>query len=342
MAGIQFTAGERSGFFTLVLAWSMRTPAIISRGQTCMQIEKITYQGWENSVRLSNGIADLVITTAVGPRIIRFGFVGEPNIFCEMPDQMGLTDGAQWRIYGGHRLWHAPESIPRTYYPDNQPVKVEISAGFVRTIQETEPTTGIQKEMDISLDAQAARVVVTHRLRNQGLWAVELAPWALSVMAPGGTAVIPLPPRQSHDENLLPVNRLVMWAYTDFSDPRWTFGKRWILLRQDAACSGPQKIGVSVPDGWAAYAVLGNLFVKQARYQAGACYPDMGSSIEVYTDAQITELETLGPLTRLEPGEAVEHVEHWSLFRDVPVPENDDDVLETVLPNILTLPELEP
>ncbi len=60
----------------------------------------------------------------------------------------------------------------------------------------------------------------------------------------------------------------------------------------------------------------------------------MGSTAEVFTNADILELETLGPLTKLEPGAVVEHVEDWFLFRDTPEPRNDDDVVQHVLPKV--------
>jgi hypothetical protein len=37
----------------------------------------------------------------------------------------------------------------------------------------------------------------------------------------------------------------------------------------------------------------------------------------MFTNGEVLELETLGPLTRLEPGAAVEHTERWSLHRNV-------------------------
>ena len=159
------------------------------------EISKVSYGGWPDCCRLNNGVVDLVVTLDVGPRIIRFGFVGEPNEFKEFESMLGKTGGDEWRSYGGHRLWHAPESMPRTYHGDNWPVHLEPHDGWIRVIQPVEPTTGIQKEMDIHLDGEAAHVQVTHRLCNTNCWTVELAPWALSVMAPGGTAALPLPPR---------------------------------------------------------------------------------------------------------------------------------------------------
>ncbi|MCS6860702.1 MAG: DUF4380 domain-containing protein [Abditibacteriales bacterium] len=297
-------------------------------------MERINYKGWQNCYRLSNGIVDLIVTTDVGPRIIRFGFGNAENEFREYEEMMGKTGGDEWRIYGGHRLWHAPEEKPRTYFPDNAPVKWEQHPGFVRLIQPTETTTGIQKEMDIRLSPNAARVEVVHRLRNTNLWAVELAPWALTVMAPGGKGIVPLPPRGAHEENLLPTNSLTLWAYTDMTDPRWTWGSKYILLRQDSTVTKPQKIGVMASDGWAAYARNGHLFVKRFNFVKGATYPDFGASVEMFTNGDMLELETLGPLTRLPPGAAVEHVEHWFLFKDVPTPNNDADVEKNVLPKV--------
>ena len=299
-------------------------------------LEKTEYRGWPNCYRLSNGVIDLIMTTDVGPRVIRFGFAGEENEFKEYDDAAGKKDGDEWRIYGGHRLWHAPEAKPRTYYPDNSRVALEQHGDLVRLVQPTEPTTGIQKEIDIRMAPADAQVEVTHRLCNTNLWAVELAPWALSVMAPGGTAIIPLPPRRSHQESLLPTNTIALWAYTDMTDPRWHWGRKYALLRQDPNLDTPQKAGVMVTDGWAAYARAGHVFVKRFSYVEGARYPDLGCSVEAFTNADMLELETLGPLVDLQPSAAVEHVEHWRLFRDAPTPQNDAEVDRDVLPLIKT------
>ena len=297
-------------------------------------MEKIAYRGWPNCYRLSNGLVDLIVTADVGPRIIRFGFPGEGNEFKEYADMVGKVGGDEWRLYGGHRLWHAPEAQPRSYFPDNGPVQVAEHAGLVRVVQPAEATTGIQKEIDLRLSPDRAHVQVTHRLRNTNLWAVVLAPWALSVMAQGGRVVLPLPPRGSHEENLQPANTLTLWAYTDMADPRWTWGTRYIMLRQDPQIARPQKIGLMNPEGWVAYARNGHLFVKTFDYLRGATYPDWGCSVETFTNADMLEVETLAPLALLQPGTTVEHVENWWLFRDVPLPEGDADIDRTVLPKV--------
>jgi hypothetical protein len=299
-----------------------------------MQVEKINYGGWPNCYRLSNGQVELVITTDVGPRVIRFGFPGEGNEFYEDPRTLGTTGGNAWNIFGGHRLWHAPEVPGRTDVPDNSALSLEEHGDFARTVQPVEAGVGIQKEMDFTLVPDKAQVKVVHRLHNRGPWTVELAPWALSVMAAGGRAVLPLPPRGSHSENLLPKNALAMWAYTDMADARWTWGRKYIMLRQDSSQPNPQKIGLTNFEGWAAYARNSHLFLKTFTPQAGASYPDYESTVEIFTNTDMLELETLGPTVKLNPGQSVEHAENWYLFRDVQVPESDADVDQYVLPKV--------
>jgi hypothetical protein len=166
---------------------------------------------------------------------------------------------------------------------------------------------------------------------------VELAPWALSAMAPGGVAILPLPPRGPHPDFVLPTSTLTLWPYTDLSDPRWTWGRRHVLLRADPGAATPQKIGALVSDGWAAYALGGALFVKRFTPVPGARYPDLGSVVEMFTNAAMLELETLGPLVRLEPGASVTHVETWSVYPNVAQPATEDDVEAHIRPLVENL-----
>jgi hypothetical protein len=74
--------------------------------------------------------------------------------------------------------------------------------------------------------------------------------------------------------------------------------------------------------------------VKTFKLDLTAEYPDLGCTVETFTNKDMLEIETLGPLTKLEPGQQIEHVETWHLLRDVLVPENDEDVDQKVLPRL--------
>jgi hypothetical protein len=295
-------------------------------------MEKVEYGGWENCYRLSNEKIELIVTGDVGPRVIRLGFIGKPNLFKEFSDQMGKTESDEWLSFGGHRLWHAPEAQPRTYYPDLEPVLIqEIENGLVAT-QKPEPTTGLQKQLKITLSTDKPEVQVRHTLINHSLWAIETAPWAISVMAEGGTAILPLPPRGSHSDFLLPTSVLSMWAYTNLSDPRWVLGERYLLLKQDPKLSKPQKMGILATDGWAAYTNFDCLFVKRVPFQLDGVYPDMGVNFEVFTNEDILEVESLGPLDNVQPKGKIEHLEHWSLYENVPQLKSEADVIKDIIP----------
>ncbi|HHF09382.1 MAG TPA: hypothetical protein ENL28_02095, partial [Candidatus Atribacteria bacterium] len=123
-----------------------------------MAFEKVSYAGWEQCVRLSNDQIELIATQEVGPRIIRLGFRGEKNVFGEIKADLGKKGGEEWRIYGGHRLWHAPEARPRTYYPDNQPVNVSGEENLLVLIQPEEETTRLEKRMILEIDEQENHV----------------------------------------------------------------------------------------------------------------------------------------------------------------------------------------
>jgi len=300
-----------------------------------IQLQTRAAFGWPNCYRLSNNLLELIVTRDVGPRVLRCAFLGGRNLFAEFPATHGRSGGEHFVQYGGHRLWHAPEHHPRTYQPDNDPVTAAPLADGLRLTQAVEAATGIQKEIELRLAAEEACVTVIHRLQNRGLWEVELAPWALSAMAAGGVAILPLPPRAPHSPaTLLPVGQLTLWSYTDLTDPRWTLGARYVLLRQDASQATYQKIGAHVSQGWAAYARDGDLFVKAFRPDPAATYPDRNSNVELFVNSQMLELETLGPLTRLAPGGSVEHCETWRLYRDVPPPRTDADVDAHIAPLI--------
>jgi hypothetical protein len=299
-----------------------------------MNLEHINYKGWPNCYRLTNEQLELIVTTDIGPRVIRFGFLDGDNELKEFEKTLGKTGGEKWQSYGGHRLWHAPEDLERTYSPDNEAIRLEKHQDFIRLIQPVELATGIQKIIDVRLLPQKAEAILTHRLINTNLWTVELAPWALTVMAPNGVAIIPLPPRGSHSENLVPTNTIALWAYTDMSDPRWTWGEKYVLLRQDPLIARPQKAGFQVKDDWTAYARNGHLFLKTFASDSTARYPDFDSNVETFTNEQMLEVETLGPLVQLNPGVAIEHVEHWHLFQEIPPPINHEDVETHVMPKV--------
>jgi hypothetical protein len=189
-------------------------------------VQKIEYKDWQNCYRVSNGSVELIVTGDVGPRVIRYGFIGGQNLFKEFPDQMGKSGENEFQSRGGHRIWKAPEDSIATWAPENVPVEIAITPVGLVARAPVEPATNLQKEMGISITATGSEVKISHRITNRSLFALEFAPWALTMMAPGGLAIAGFPPRGSYPVTLNATNPLIMWAYTDLSDKRWTFTRQ--------------------------------------------------------------------------------------------------------------------
>lgn len=296
-----------------------------------MKKEIVEFGKWGKCARLASETVELLVTLDFGPRIIRFGFIGGQNLLKETPEVIGATD--EWVNYGGHRLWHAPEVRPRTYAPDNSPVEHTFENNTLIVTQPVEKENGILKQMQIRFISET-EVEVKHLITNQNPWTIELAPWALSVMAAGGTAIVPQEEYKPHTEELLPARPLVLWHYTDMSDPRFTWGKEYILLKQDPAADTPQKFGVLNRQGWAAYLLGNDLFSKHIDVLPEGVFPDCGCNTELFTNQKMLEVETLAPLQKIEPGAVAEHTEKWALTRLAKTPASDEEIFTAVKTNI--------
>ena len=280
--------------------------------QSAVKMEKLAYGGWPNCIRLSNSEIELIATTDVGPRIIRLAYHGEQNLMKEFADHMGKSGGDTWMSFGGHRLWHAPEIRPRTYAPDNTPVQHSWDGKTLKLIQGVETSTGIQKEIEVTLASNENRISVLHRLTNKNLWDVELAPWCLTVMSGPGRAIFPQEPAV---QQLLPVRPLVLWGYTDMRDPRWNWGTKYIQVKCDPKANTAQKFGARNTLAWGAYLRDGVCFIKRFPFDPHASYPDYNCNTECYTRGDMLEVESVGALAKLSAGAKVEHKENWYLFK---------------------------
>ena len=281
-----------------------------------MSITKTNYLGLPNCLRLANETVELIVTTDVGPRILKYALIGGENILGEHPHAAIQTRLGEWKPRGGHRLWIAPENMPDSYAPDNSPIEFTIDeqSSSVILTQAVEAATNTQKIIGIKLSEKNSQIEITHKIVNQGAQEIELAAWALTIMRGGGVCIVPNEQFAPYShETLLPIRNLAVWSYTDFTDPRWQFEKNEIRLKVDEKLENPQKIGVLNKQGWTAYEWQNLRFTKHFEFDETAIYPDLNSNVELYTAGSFVEVETLSPLVKLQPGETVTHVERWEL-----------------------------
>ena len=224
---------------------------------------------------------------------------------------------ARSSLRGGHRLWAAPEDPRVTYRPDDDPVEVEELADGVRL------TTPADRGGRHAAPAErgrhgAGRFAIEHRVVNRADRPQRLAPWAITMMAAGGRAWLPLldaPVRRGRLPG--PAQHRPVAVHAARGPAAGARLTALLEVRTDRpdllALDAPVKVGTSGRRGWVAHWRDGLLLVKRAHHDETAVYADMGASAQVYANPTNTELETLGPLVDLAPGEGTDHREDWEV-----------------------------
>ncbi len=300
-----------------------------------------SFKDYGKVVSISNGVIEAYVTIDLGPRIVRFGFVGEQNF---MRDERYKFDprtdkeftnlfgeGKAWEIFGGHRIWVSPEAYPHTYYPDCDPVKYEITENGAIFTPKAETEIGIAKQLEIRMDNDDSNMQVTMRVTNIDSTDKEFAIWGLTVSERNGTLIVPM---NTNDTGLLHNRVIAVWPYTDMSDKRIHWGKKYVTVTQDPTVEEALKLGFDLHCGTVYYCLNDDIFCK--RYETKhptAAYPDGGSSFETYACKEFIEVESLGELKTVHPGETDALTENWSLIKK---PCDVDFKCDASIDNLLT------
>ncbi len=270
------------------------------------ELEPVSFEG-HDAVRLRGAGTTVLVITSAGPRIL--GLIGaEDNVLAVLPAEAGLEhpDGRRFRFIGGHRLWAAPEVPTTTYEPDERPCTVVEVEGGVR-VEAPADHAGLARTIQVRSAPDGW--VVDHTIRNLAGATATIAPWAITQLRPGGEVLLPLGPVGDGPQA---DRSLVMWPYTDLTDPRLAFRRNGIRI---TAVPGPApvKVGAAPSAGRVAYRIGREVFEKRVTVDGRAIYPDRGAAVQVYLCDDFCELETLGPLRAVEPGDEVTHRERWTL-----------------------------
>ncbi len=299
-----------------------------------ISIKEVKYKNFGKCLNISNDYMEVVVTVDIGPRIIKCNLKGKENMMFEDVERNFHSDvssmfgeGKTWYTYGGHRIWLSPEGFPETYYPDNDKVLYSTFANGAEFIPPVQDVTGIQISVKIEMAEDKSEIKISHKISNTNETCLKGSVWCLSVMAPGGMALVPQP---TEDTGLLPNRTLIMWPYTHFNDPRFTLSDKYITLSQDKDATEAFKFGINNTSGKSAYINNGQALVKYVKYQKGAEYPDGGCSTEVYTNNLFEELESLSPLYTLDTDETMTHTETWTLVDGIEISEKTDAALAKI------------
>lgn len=262
------------------------------------------------------------IATGYGPRVAGLRLEDGPEMFAVLSPDVVIDrpDSGTYRFHGGHRLWASPEVPTITYAPDEHPCDVESDTDRV-TITGPADRAGLIKSIELRLDG--GRLSVDHTIVNAAPETIEVAPWAITQVPLGGAALVPLiapgPP------GLQASHSLILWPYTDLSDPRLSWLERAVVI--ESVAGAPLKVGTGPAPRRLGFLFQGHLLTKDVPSAGAGSYPDLGAVAQVYTNGSFCELESVGPITALEQGAGVSHREIWQIR---PCDDLDDAYLRVV------------
>jgi len=302
-----------------------------------MAIEKLSFMNLPDCLKLTNGATDLIVTTAVGPRILFYGPKGGQNHLAQFPENEVQTALGSWKPYGGHRLWVWPELFPATYAPDNAPIHHHVHGDLSLTLHQPADGASIEKQIRITLAPSGSRVSIEHTVTSRALWPIDIAVWAITIVN-SGVAIVPRVPFQTHADYAPVTQPIALCAFTDLEDPRFTLGLKYILLRADPARANAQKFGLRNKEGWCAHLLGDQLFVKRFTHHNRADYPDYQVNNEIYVEGAFQEVELMGPRRVAWPGESLTLSEEWHLFHGIKAdPTSLEQIDRAITPALQTL-----
>ena len=282
--------------------------------------------GWRDAVVIANGQVEAVLVPSVG-RLMQFRFAG-------------ASDGPLWEngklagkpmspkpweashgSFGGDKTWPAPQSVwnwPPPDVFDAAPLAFRLPGdGSVVLTSPVSPRFGIRTERQFSLmpDAPVLRVVTTYERVSAGTDVpAEVSVWTITQAKDPVAMFIPVPA-----SGRVPEGTSKQWGI-----PKDDLTVRDGLLRLTRDRKDSHKVGNDA--GSMVWVGDREVLRIDIGLEPGATYPDEGCSAEIYTNPDPTpyvELETLGPLRSLKPGQRLSATNTYTLLlrRDGEAPE---------------------
>jgi hypothetical protein len=272
---------------------------------------EIDFRG-HHGLELVAGDVTMVVVTSVGPRIAWFGRTGGENLL--FWDDEGAHQQGAWRMYGGHRLWLTrplADESDETFAPDNEPCRIERTRDGVSVCA---TPSGSPIERSLSIGERDGRWTIRHGLRNTGELLWSGGAWALTCTLPHRDSRYRIPlGGMSKAWDVATILIPMRWGThtSRLDDDQFTFSADAMEFR---AQNDEAKRMVLAPHGRIELRDHRGVFRKTSPFEIDARYP-LATNLAVYLAprAAFVELESMSPQRTLYPGDALAHLETWTL-----------------------------
>lgn len=256
-------------------------------------------------------------------RIMHFGLSGGENLLWVNAAIRGhpARDSGRWQNFGGAKLWVAPQcrwgqrwgGWPPHHAHDAAPCLPSVRAGALHMEGAVDPGTGVSLDRTLALLSDNSVLHLAYTMTNRSPRTVSWGIWSVVQLRAGGRGVMPLQ-KGSHFWSTYraargPGSKAARTVQDALPPERgWRRFSNHVLFRSRK--SGGKVFSMDEA-GWLACEVDGVLFLMLYPVSAAAPVPAGEAHSEVSMGAGFVELEHVGPLKTLAPGEATVLDEYW-------------------------------
>ncbi len=279
-------------------------------------VDRITYHGWKNSLRIRNRTAEVVVVPDIG-RVMSFRLTGGRNVFwedCSLDGQRGDWEAKEWVNFGGDKTWPSPEAEWSDYTGrkewrpppafDSLPVQATIEGSDLILTSPIDPFYQMRTIRRVHLYSNILQIATSYERvagapSKIGVWVITQFKNPVAVYVPTKTnSIFP----QGH------------FVFGNQPWPQLQVTNQHIRITRDP--KAPHKMGCDAEQ--LLWMGEKEMCLVSSERDSAAEYPDRGSSAEVYTNPdprEYVELEFLGPLTVMEPSDRISAKVTYTLMK---------------------------
>jgi len=290
-----------------------------------IRAQRVDFHGYSDCIVLENDSTRVVLGAHCGGRVLEYSVHGKNALRLD-PSQAGWTwkPGSPEIDPWGGRFDIGPEkTIPPhpTLWVGTWKSRLD-SSGVAKLTSEADPATGMRLTRTFELAPDSTRLTCTQTMQNVSNRVQAWCHWGRTLSPGGGICIVPLTTPSRFPNAYLRYGPDPFINYLP-SDPNVRIRENFLEIIGPPA---HPKLGMDSHAGWLAYLTDNNLlFVKRFPTYPDRPYNEMaGFTVSVwYYKDELVELEPIGPMERLAPGESASFTEDWWLLA-YPFPERRD------------------
>jgi len=282
-----------------------------------MKVQLIETNAYKDCIEISNQDTRMVLEPSCGGRILYFEHKGVNLLYID-PDEDGylLEDGKPPKSNlspCAGRCDIGPEMTTPSH-PDlwlGRWTANILDSGTVEMLSPEDTKTGVQLSRFFSLDQHLTKLKFTQVIRNISPDIKKYFHWSRTFCRGGGIAIAPVNTNDRYPEGFL--------TYGSGDVINFRPGPEANISCEDGLLqiTGPastQKFVMDLSEGWLASLTRDSrLLVKKFPIYSGKVYGEMASNNASfwYYEKEICEVEPIGPVEFLEPGDEASFTETW-------------------------------